>query len=450
MASLLKLQQIMLCYFLIAIALSSTIYAQKTTPKAEQWSILHCGTLLAVPGLAPQTEISIIVKDGYIVELRKGYVKSNSLLTSKDAQVNIIDLSNSFVLPGLIDCHTHITFEMSPQSTLNQVMQTDADAAIQSVVYAKRTLDAGFTTIRNVGSEGDAAFALRDAIKKGLVPGPRILVAGAAISTTGGHGDGTLGFRDDLFDIPGAMQGIADGPDECRKAVRSQVKRGADVIKLTATGGVLSDTAAGTDQQFFVDELKAIMDTGHLLGRKVAAHAHGTDGINAALRAGVDSIEHGSFLDDESIRLFNETGAFLVPTLLAGKTVVALAEIPGYFPSSVSNKAKAVGPVIKDAFARAYKGGVKIAFGTDSGVSKHGQNAEEFVIMVEAGMNEMDAIVSATINAAELCGLSSEIGTIEVGKAADIIAVSNNPLKDISVLKSVWFVMRNGVVHKNP
>lgn len=443
-------QQFALLTLLFTCVITNTLNAQQLPPKVEQWSILHCGTLLAIPGEVPQEEVSIIVKDGRIVELRKGYVKSSSLETSKNAEVNVIDLKRSFVLPGLIDCHTHITFEMSRQSRLNRVTETDADAAIKSVVYAKRTLDAGFTTIRNVGSGGDAAFALRDAINNGLVPGPRILVAGEAITATGGHGDGTLGFREDLFDIPGAMQGVADGPDECRKAVRSQVKRGADVIKLTATGGVLSQTAAGTDQQFFDDELKAIMDTAHLLGRKVAAHAHGTDGINAALRAGVDSIEHGSFLDDESIRLFNQTGAFLVPTLLAGKTVVDLAKIKGYFPPTIVAKANAVGPVIKDAFARAYKGGVNIAFGTDSGVSKHGQNAEEFLIMVDAGMSEMDAIVCATINAAELCGLTNEIGTIEAGKAADIIALANDPLKDISSLKDVWFVMRNGVIHKQP
>ena len=227
-----------------------------------------------------------------------------------------------------------------------------------------------------------------------------------------------------------------------------QVKRGADVIKFVATGGVLSVTAAGTEQQFFDDELRAIVDAGHLLGRKVAAHAHGTKGLNAALRAGVDSIEHGSFLDDESISLFNDTGAFLVPTLLAGKTVTDRAQLPGYFLPAVADKAKAVGPAIQGAFAKAVRGGVKIAFGTDSGVSEHGRNAEEFALMVEAGMGRMQAIVSATINAAELCGLSDEIGTIEPGKAADLIAVDASPLTDIKALQNVSFVMRNGVVQR--
>ena len=246
------------------------------------------------------------------------------------------------------------------------------------------------------------------------------------------------------------MQGIADGPAACRKAVRAQVKRGADVIKLTATGGVLSATAAGTEQQFFDDELYAIVETAHLLRRKVAAHAHGTNGINAALRAGVDSIEHGTFLDDESISLFRKTGAFLVPTILAGKTVTEKARIDGYYPAPVAEKARRVGPVIQDAFARAHRGGVRIAFGTDSGVSAHGDNARELLLMVEAGMSPADAIVSATINAAELLGLSDTIGTVEPGKAADLIATTGDPLVEISQLQRVVFVMRAGKVYKRP
>ena len=349
-------------------------------------------------------------------------------------------------MPGIIDCHTHITGELSPTSRLDRVEQSDADAAIRSTVYARRTLEAGVTTIRNVGSSGDAVFALRDAIRSGLVVGPRILAGGESISPSGGHSDPTHGYREDLFEPPGASAGIADGPDECRKAVRMQVKRGADVIKLTATGGVLSATNAGTSQQFFVDELEAIVDTAHLLGRKVAAHAHGADGIKAALRAGVDSIEHGSFLDPEAVALFKEKGAYLVPTLLAGATVVEMAQDEDYFPAAVRAKALMVGPVIKGSLGMAHKAGVKIAFGTDSGVSKHGDNWREFPLMVESGMSPMSTLVAATIHAAELCGLEEELGTLERGKTADLIALRGSPLEDINNMSRVQLVMRSGEV----
>ncbi|MCH8344284.1 MAG: amidohydrolase family protein [Planctomycetes bacterium] len=427
--------------------LTAGLWADQDNPPPK-WTVLHCGTLLAVPGEPPQPHMTIVIHDGRIQAVRRGYVDARDLAEARNEPIETVDLKDRFVLPGLIDCHTHITGQYTADVRLRRVEETDADAAIRGVVYARRTLEAGFTTIRNVGSSGDAAFALRDAINEGLVPGPRILMAGESISPTGGHSDSTLGYREDLFAMPGSMQGIADGPAACRRAVRAQVKRGADVIKLTATGGVLSATAAGTEQQFFNDELSAIVETAHLLGRSVAAHAHGTNGINAALRAGVDSIEHGTFLDEESITLFKQTGAFLVPTILAGKTVTQKAAIAGYYPPPVAEKAKAVGPVIQNAFAKAYEGGVRIAFGTDSGVSEHGRNAEEFLLMVEAGMSETEAIVSATVSAAQLLGLSKEIGTIDAGKAADIIATTGNPLDDISALQHIAFVMRNGTIYK--
>lgn len=410
--------------------------------------VIHCGRLLDVPGNPPRERVTIIIRNGTIDQILDGYLID--ILTQAHETVEFIDLSERFVLPGLIDCHTHITGQYTRDVQLRRVLETDADAAIMGTVYAERTLMAGFTTIRNVGSSGDAAFALRDAIAKGTIPGPRILVAGESISPTGGHSDGTLGYRQDLFDLPGAMEGIADGPAAARQAVRAQVKRGADVIKLTATGGVLSNTAAGVEKQFFDDELEAIVQTGHLLGRKVAAHAHGVTGINAALRAGVDSIEHGTYLDDESIALFKANGAFLVATVHAGKFVEDKAKEEGYFPPPVRIKAAAVGPQIQSSLAKAYKAGVRIAFGTDVGVGAHGTNAREFSYMREAGMTPMDCIVAATVNAAELCGLSDEIGTIEPGKRADLIAVDHNPLEDVSVLERVVFVMKGGTVYRRP
>ena len=415
------------------------------TSMGQRATVIHCGELLAVPGEDPVSRVSVVVRDGRIESVQRGYIDASSI--APDAE--LVDLSDAFVMPGLFDCHTHITGQLSRDVRLRRVVETDADSAINGVIYARLTLMAGFTTIRNVGSSGDAAFALRDAIAAGKVPGPRILVAGESISPTGGHSDGTLGYREGLLPEPAAMEGIGDGVPGVRRAVRAQVKRGADLIKLTATGGVLSNTAAGVEQQLFDDELAAIVLTARLLGRKVAAHAHGATGINAALRAGVDSIEHGTYLDDESIRLFNETGAYLVPTIHAGEFVAAKAGEDGYFPPPVRHKAATVGPIIKASAGRAYRGGVKIAFGTDVGVGEHGTNADEFIFMNEAGIPPMACLASATVVAAELCGLSEQLGTVEAGKLADIIAVPSSPLENIAAMRDVSFVMKGGRVFKH-
>lgn len=432
---------------LLVVAFAASVASsQGGSPRAagepERWTVVRCGTLLAVPGRPAVEGATVYCRDGVIEAVVERGGRGPSIPAG--SEVTEVDLSDSFVLPGLIDCHVHITNETARDARLMSLIRSDADNALNGVVYARRTLEAGFTTVRDVGSMGDACLALRDAINAGKVVGPRILSSAKSIAPTGGHADSTNGWRDDLFDVPGISEGIADGPDAARQAVRFQVKRGADLIKITATGGVLSNIGAGVEQQMFEDELEAIVETARLLGKKVAAHAHGAEGIKAALRAGVDSIEHGTYLDDEAISLFRSTGAWYVPTITAGKAVEEYAQEAGYYPPAVVPKAMAVGPKIQDAFARAYKGGVKIAFGTDAGVFPHGDNAREFVYMVEAGMPAEEAIASATLNAAELCGLSSEIGSVEVGKRADLIAVKGDPRKDVTLLKSVVFVMRSG------
>ncbi len=413
----------------------------------ERWTIVQCGSVLPIAGQPARGETTLVVHEGRIAELLPGIVEPDAVMAGRSGESEVIDLREAFVMSGLIDAHVHLTFEHDADARLRRVTEDDADAALRGSVYARRTLEAGFTSVRDLGG-GPAVFALRDAISSGVIPGPRMLVAGYAISPTGGHGDRTNGYREDLFDEPGAFLGIADGPYEARKAVRAQVKRGADVIKLTATGGVLSNTNVGTEVQFKHDELEEIVSTAHMLGRKVAAHAHGTKGVNAALRAGVDSIDHGTFLDADSIDLFKKTGAWYVPTVTAGKTVEERAKLPGFYPPAVAEKARAVGPQILDALRRAQAGGVKIAFGTDAGVFPHGENAREFQYMVEAGVTPMDALRAATVGSATLLGIEAEVGTLEVGKRADLIATRRNPLVDVTELTRVVFVMRGGTVYK--
>lgn len=406
--------------------------------------LIHAGTLLAVPGQKPLNQQTLVVTDGKVSAVKGGYLDAASAGAPADART--IDLKNAFVLPGLIDCHVHITGELGPRSQLADVQDDPEETVLDGVVYANRTLMAGFTTVRDLGSPARTAFALRDAINKGEVEGPTILAAGMMVSITAGHGD-VNGFSEEVTHAL-RPESVCNGADDCRRAVREQVRKGADVIKLATTGGVLSNIAAGTGQQMFEDEAKAIVDTAHMMGKKVASHAHAAGGINLALRSGVDSVEHGSYLDQDSVKLFKETGAYLVPTLLAGYTVVNMAKNSTTLTPAQATKALAVGERMKMAFGQAVKSGVKVAFGTDSGVSAHGTNAYEFKLMVEAGMPAADAIKAATVNAADLLDRGNRIGTLEAGKDADIIAVAKSPIEDVTELSRVQFVMRQGTVHK--
>ena len=411
---------------------------QSTAPPVAT-HVVHAGRLIDGTSTTVRERVSVVIADDRIIDVQAGFASVPG--------AKVIDLSKSTVMPGLIDSHTHITSELGGNAIVEAVTKGAVDDAVRSTVYARRTLEAGFTTIRNLGADGGADVALKRAIADGMVPGPRMWTARSTLSITGGHGD-QGGLRHDLTEAPTFADGIVDSPEEAAKAVRYQHKFGADVIKFTATGGVLSINDSGDLQQFSDAEMRTIVETAHLLGIKVAAHAHGKRGMDAAIRAGVDSIEHGTYLDDETIALFKKHGTYYVPTVLAGKTVEEMAKKPGLLHPSVREKAARIGPLIQGAFGRAWKGGVKIAFGTDSGVSAHGDNAREFGYMVEAGMPAIEAILSATRNAADLLGASDRIGSVQKGRYADLIAVDGDPVRDISEMRKIRFVMKGGVVYK--
>lgn len=416
--------------------------AQTPAPSAESArsdvTYVHAGRLLADPanGVVLRDK-TLVIQGNRIVEIRDGFV----------GEGRIVDLRDSFVLPGLIDSHVHITSEQNPNGRLQAVTLSAADRAMMGAGFAMKTLRAGFTTVADLGGSNEAVFALRDAIRRGDVAGPRILAAGSSVSVHGGHGDAN-GYREDILHVL-SSESICSGAEDCRRAVRTQVRAGADIIKITATGGVLSNTAAGLNQQFTEDELASIVEVAHRMGRQVTAHAHGVDGINAFLKAGGDSIEHGTYLDDESIRLFRQNNAWLVPTLLAGDFVARVASGPdNFFTPAQTAKALEAGPKMLDMAARAHRGGVRIAFGTDTGVSAHGDNAQEFALLVRAGLTPLQAIQAATVGAAEHLRIQNEAGRIEPGRAADIIAVRGDPLADVTELERVRFVMKGGETYR--
>ncbi len=433
----------------VASAAPCSAQAPAAAPASDRYTLVRCGTLLAIPGQDPRKEVTVVVKNDKIDSVVPGF-NGPDLDDARKAGAKVVEvnLREAFVLPGLIDCHVHVTTEWDSGRLLRNVTESDADATVRGVAFLRKTVEAGFTTVRDLTADGNSIFALRAGVERGDIVGPRILCAGKAISITGGHMDPSNGYRQDLWGTPGTDLGVADGADECMKAVRTQVKRGADVIKIAATGGVLSISTAGLAQHFTNAEMEAVVKAAHAMGRKVAAHAHGTDGINAALRAGCDSIEHASYQNDESVELFKKTGAYYVPTLLAGHTTSKRADVPGYYLPMVAKKAKEVAPHMMESFRKAHSAGVKIAFGTDTGVSPHGENAQEFALMVEGGMTAKEAIVAATVSAADLLGISAQAGTVEAGKSADLIAVKGDPLKDVRELEKVGFVMKSGRVVK--
>jgi imidazolonepropionase-like amidohydrolase len=427
---------------LVLAALAAAAIAAPAIPQTQPTTFVQAGRVLIDPASGKvETNKTLVIQGGKVVRIADGFVA--------EPGGKVVDLRTAFVLPGLIDSHVHITGQQNPNSRLEEVTESSAEQALVGARYARRTLMAGFTTVADLGADNDAIFALRKAIALGDVPGPRIVAAGSAISVHGGHGD-VNGFREDIMHLL-RPNSVCSGADDCRRAVRQQVQAGADVIKITATGGVLSNTAAGLAQQFSDDELAAIVDTAHRMGRRVTAHAHGVDGINAFLKAGGDSIEHGTYLDKDSIALFKKNGAYLVPTLMAGDFVARVASGPNNFLTPAqSAKALEAGPKMLDMARRAHEGGVKIAFGTDTGVSAHGDNAGEFGLLVKAGLTPLEAIQAATVNAADHLQIGNDAGSLTPGHAADLIAVQGDPLKDVTLLTRVGFVMKGGTVHKGP
>lgn len=422
--------------FLIAIALLAVLRAD-----ADGRTIIHAGRLIDGVSSTARERVTIIVEKDRITDVVSGF-------EAPTADDTVIDLSRQTVLPGLMDMHTHLGYQLSRTSYIDQFVMNPTDRAIRATYYARITLLAGFTTVRDLGDDGMTTVSLRKAVAAGQAVGPRIFTAGKSIATTGGHADPTSGWCQALEGDPGPREGVVDGVDDARKAVRQRYKDGADLIKITATGGVLSMATSGDNAQFTDDELAAIVATAKDYGYTVAAHAHGAEGMQRAVDAGVTSIEHGTYMNDQIIAAMKKRGTYYVPTILAGVTVAELAQKDDYLPEVVRPKAARVGPQIKATFTRAYQAHLKIAFGTDTGVSPHGENAREFELMVECGMAPMEAIQASTMEAAKLLRVTDRLGSVEKGKIADLVAVDGDPLANISLLRSIQFVMKDGVVYK--
>ncbi len=407
----------------------------------ETW--LRCGAVVDVDEGVTLGTHTVVVTDGRIQALHEGAPEAPD-------GVNEVDLSALTCLPGLMDMHTHLTSQSSPDSYIRRFTANEADVALRGAHFARVTLEAGFTTVRDLGDSFNASIALRDAIAQDVVPGPRIFTAAKSLATTGGHADPTNAFRRDLMGDPGPREGVVNSAADARKAVRQRYKDGADLIKITATGGVLSVARSGENPQFTESEIAEIVRIAKDNEMHVAAHAHGAEGMRRAIRAGVHSIEHGTYMDDDIIALMNEHGTWYVPTISAGRFVADMAQVEGYFPPIVAAKAAEIGPLIQDTFGRAHAAGVRVAFGTDCGVCPHGDNALEFQYMVEAGMAPVDAVRSATIKAAELLGREDDLGRLRADYLADVIAVRGDPLDDVAALMEVAFVMRDGRVYRQP
>lgn len=434
--------QLVLTTLALSLAGGSALAATQAPTTAGTTTALHCGHLFDSRSGELLDARTVVVRDGKVAEVLGGRIEVPGATT--------IDLSGHTCSPGWTDLHVHLSSQSNPDSYSEGFRLDPVDYAYRSVGYAKDTLLAGFTSVRDLG--GEVIPHLRDAINQGLVVGPRIWAAGKSIATTGGHADPTNGYNDELSHALGAptpAEGVINGVAEAREAVRQRYKDGSDVIKITATGGVLSFAKSGDAPQFMMDELKAIVNTAEDYGYRVAAHAHGAEGMRRAVEAGVTSIEHGTYMTDEVMDLMKEHGTWYVPTISAGRFVAEKAKIDGYFPEVVRPKAATIGSLIQDTAGRAWDAGVKIAFGTDSGVGPHGDNAREFIYMVEAGIPEAYALQSATIHAAKVLGVDDQ-GVIEPGMRADIVAMPGNPLQDIGVVMDVDFVMKDGKVYRTP